>query len=87
MLHTLARQIAVFNPVRLIGFLAQAPFPIRVVLAVVPFEPDHLAVAFEGHDVGRDPVEKPAIVTADDEIGRSGWARKPISHTAFATAS
>src|SRR5437016_8476625 len=52
----LTRQLPVANAVRLIGFLAQPPLPIRFVLAVVPFEPDHLAVAFEPHDVGCDPV-------------------------------
>ena len=62
----LARQFAVANAVRLIGFLAQPLLPIRFVFAVVPFEPDHFAVAFERHDVGRDPVQKPAVVTADD---------------------
>ena len=51
---------------RLIGFLAQPPLPIRFVLAVVPFKPDHLAVAFKRHDVGRDAIQKPAVVTADD---------------------
>ena len=54
--HSLTRQLPVFNPVRLIGFLAEPSFSICVVLAVVPFVPDHLAVAFERHDVGRDPV-------------------------------
>ena len=57
---------------RLIGFLAEPFFSICVVLAVVPFIPDHLAIAFERHDVGRDPVEKPAVVTADD--GAAGEA-------------
>src|SRR5262249_21935713 len=59
-------QFPVANAVRLVGFLAQPLLPIRFVLAVVPFEPDHFAVAFERHHVGRDPVQKPAIVTADD---------------------
>src|SRR5438128_12166082 len=43
----LAGQLAVANTVWLIGFLAQPLLPICFVLAVVPFEPDHLAVAFE----------------------------------------
>src|SRR5437773_9455796 len=62
----LARQFAVANAVWLIGFLAQSLLPVRFILAVVPFEPGDLAVAFERHNVGRDPVQKPAIVTADD---------------------
>src|SRR5512143_1288121 len=59
-------QLAVPNPVRLIGFFAQAFLPIRLVFAVVPLEPDDFAVAFEGQDVRRDAIEEPAIVAADD---------------------
>ena len=62
----LARQFAVANAVRLIGFLAQPLLPIRFIFAVVSFEPDHFTVALERHHVGRDPVQKPAVVTADD---------------------
>src|SRR4029078_4332099 len=62
----LAGQFAVANPVWLIGFLAQPLLPIYFVLAIVPFEPDHLAIAFEGHNMGRDSVKKPVIVAADD---------------------
>src|SRR4026208_132988 len=66
----LAGQFAVANPVRLIGFLAEPLLAVRFILAVVPFEPDHLAFALERHDVGRDPVQKPAIMTADDGAAR-----------------
>src|SRR6185295_16519860 len=68
----LAGQFAVANPVRLIGFLAPSLLPIRFVFAVVPFEPEHFTVAFERHHVGRDPVQKPAVETADD--GAAGEA-------------
>src|SRR5688500_10583551 len=54
----LTRQFPIPYPVRLIGFFAQPLFPIRFILAVVPFEPHYLAVAFEGQHVGGDPVEK-----------------------------
>src|ERR1041384_8577993 len=62
----LAGQFAVANPVWLSGFLAHPFLPVCFVLAVVPFEPDHLAIAFEGQNMGRDSVQKPAIVAADD---------------------
>src|SRR5262245_25832010 len=49
-------QFPVANAVRLISFLAQPLLSIRFVFAVVPFEPDHFAVAFECHYMGRDPI-------------------------------
>src|SRR5207249_3136221 len=42
-----ARQLPVFDPVRLIRRRAEAALPIGFVILIVPFEPHHLAVAFE----------------------------------------
>ena len=42
----------------------------RLVVADVALEPADLAVALEGEDVGRDPVEEPAIVADDDGAAR-----------------
>src|SRR4029434_3658885 len=56
----------VLDPVRLsrrgaAGLLAQGG-----VLLVAALEPRHLAVALEGEDVRRDPVQEPAIVADHD---------------------
>ena len=45
---------------------ADAPATVGFVIAVVALEPDNLAVALEGEDVGGDSVEKPAVVGDDD---------------------
>ena len=42
----------------------------RLVVADVALEEAHLAVALEGEDVGRDPVEEPAVVADDDDAAR-----------------
>src|SRR3546814_15707961 len=42
--------------------VAEPPAPVRFVLRVVALEPLDVAVALEREDVGRDPVEEPAIV-------------------------
>ena len=47
---------------RLVRILAQALFTVSLVFAVVALVGVDLAVAFEGDDVGGDPVEEPAIV-------------------------
>lgn len=49
----------------LIGLFTQTLLSIRFVLTVVSLEPNHLAVTFKGKDVGRNPVEKPAVMAAD----------------------
>src|SRR3954470_1779595 len=41
------RQFSILDPVRLVGLGAKASMPIRLVVLVVAFEPDHLAVALE----------------------------------------
>src|SRR6516165_4916617 len=51
---------------RLIRLGADAAATAGFVIAVVALEPDNLAVALEGEDVGGDAVEKPAVVGDDD---------------------
>src|SRR5437016_9368965 len=57
-----ASQLPVTDPVRLVGFGAEAlPF-VLFVLTVVAVEPNDAAVAFEGEDVRGHAIEKPAVV-------------------------
>src|SRR5712672_3408170 len=60
----------VADAMRLIGLGAQAPVPVSLVIGVIPLEPHDLAVALEGQHVGRDAVEKPAIVRDNDGEAR-----------------
>lgn len=46
----------VFNAVGLVYRNAKAFLPVRLVLGVVPFEPDYFAIALKGKDVGGYPV-------------------------------
>jgi len=41
---------------------AEPTLSIGFVFRIVTVEPNHLAVAFEGENMGRNPIEKPAIV-------------------------
>ena len=66
----LARQLPVLDPVRLVGRGAETGFPVRLVLGIVPVEPDHLALPLEGQDVGGDAVEEPAVMA--DDHGAAG---------------
>ena len=43
---------------------------IDLVVLVVAFEPDHLAVAFERQDVGGDAVQEPAVMGDDHRAAR-----------------
>ena len=47
---------------RLIGIAAFALLKILEVTRIVARKPMHMTIALEGHDMGRDPVEKPAIM-------------------------
>src|SRR3954447_14584532 len=60
--QSLPRQLAILDPVRLIGCGAEAPLPVGLVVLVVALEPHDLAVPLEREHVGRDAVEEPAIV-------------------------
>ena len=51
---------------RLIRVGAEAAVSIDLVVLVIPFEPDHLAVSLEGQHVRRDAIEEPAVVADDD---------------------
>ena len=60
------RQAAVFDPVRLVGVVAEAAFSVGLVLAVIAVEIFHMAVAFEGQDMRRDAIKEPAVMANDD---------------------
>src|SRR5207244_7157890 len=60
----LPRELLIANPVRAIRFLAEPLPPVGLVLAIIAFKPHDLAVSFERQDVGRDAVQKPAVVAA-----------------------
>src|SRR5579863_2108147 len=66
----LARELLVFDPLRNDGVCAQPPHFVFLVVLEIALEPFDIAVAFEGEDVGGDPVEEPAIVA--DDHGATG---------------
>jgi len=45
-----------------VGFSAKPHLVVDFVFRIVAVEPHHFAVAFEGEHVGRDAIEKPAIM-------------------------
>ena len=51
---------------------AQPCAPVGFVRGIVALEPDRAAIAFEREHVGRDPIQKPAIVTDDDNAAGEG---------------
>src|SRR5436309_10632670 len=57
-----AGEFSVPDPVRPVGFGAQTPAAVGLVVLVVALEPDDPAVSLEGQDVGGDAVEEPAVV-------------------------
>ncbi len=59
------RELPVLDPMRPVGLGAQPAVAVGLVVLVVPFEPLHAAVAFEGEHVRGDAVEEPPVV-ADD---------------------
>src|SRR5258708_1345672 len=63
----LPHELAVLDPMGLVGLGAQAAVPVGLVVLVVPLEPDGGAVPLEGEHVRRDPVEEPAVVADDDD--------------------
>src|SRR4029079_16015878 len=63
-------QSPVRDPVRLIGVGALPLLQVLDVRLVVPLVPHDLAVSLEGEDVGRDPVEEPALVRVAERATR-----------------
>ena len=55
-------QFPVFNPVRLIRLNAQSPLAIRFIIGVIALKPQYLRIAFKGQNMGRNPIQKPAIM-------------------------
>src|SRR5574338_1428961 len=64
--RSLPRQLPVLDPVRLVGFGAEAALAVGFVVLVVTLEPHDLTVAFEGEHVRRDAIEEPPVVADDD---------------------
>src|SRR5450830_59044 len=62
----LGRELPVLDPVRAVGLGAEALVAVGLVILVVAFVPDDLAVALEREHVRRDAVEEPAVVADDD---------------------
>ena len=56
------RQVPVFDPMRLVRRSAEARMAIGFVIGIIPFKPNHAALAFEGEDVRRHAIQKPAVV-------------------------
>src|SRR5687767_2030935 len=57
-----SRQRPILDSMRLFRCRAQPLFPIRFILRIIAIKPNDFAVAFECQNMGRDPIEKPAIV-------------------------
>ena len=55
---------------RLVGRGSQTAATVGFVVGIVAGEPHHLRASLEGQDVSSDPVEKPAVVTHDDDAAR-----------------
>src|SRR5580704_6465579 len=60
---------------RLSGVFPFAPLVVLDVFLVVPLEPNDLRVAFESENVGRNPVEEPAVVRDDHGAAGEGHQR------------
>src|SRR6266508_3646991 len=57
-----ARQLSILDPMGSLRAGAKPHFSIGLVFRIVAVKPNNLAVAFEREDMGRDAIEKPAIV-------------------------
>jgi hypothetical protein len=57
----------VLDPARLVRCGAQSGLPVSFIFRIVTVKEDHLALALEGEDMRRDPVEEPPVV-ADDHV-------------------
>src|ERR671924_2036036 len=62
LLDLLSRQLSILNPMRSLGGGAEPHLSIGFVFRIVAVKPNNLAVAFEGENMGCDPIQKPAIV-------------------------
>ncbi len=70
------RELLVLEPVRNDAVEAQSPLLVFLVVGEIALEPLDVAVALEGEDVGRDAVEKPAVVA--DDHGAAGEILKRL---------
>ena len=62
----LAADRLVFDPCWAVRLGAEPPLAVGLIGLVIALEPFDMAVAFEGQDMRRDPVEEPAVVADDD---------------------
>src|SRR5476651_92192 len=62
----LAREFLIFDPVRNFGRDTEPALLVGFVILKIALEPLDMAVALEGEHVGRDAIEKEAIVADDD---------------------
>ena len=58
----LPHQSLILDPMRLVRLRSHPSPAVVFILLVVPFEPNSLALSFEGQDMGRDPIQEPAVV-------------------------
>jgi hypothetical protein len=50
-------QLAVFDPVGLVGGSAEPSFPVGFIIGIIPCKPDYFAISLKGQNMGGDPVE------------------------------
>ncbi len=50
------------NAMGLFRFLAEPAMPVRFIIGIIAFKPQHLAVALEGQDMRGHAVQEPTIV-------------------------
>src|SRR5687768_7051816 len=57
---------------RLLSLRAETTLAVRFIIRVVALEPHHAPLVLEGKHVGRDAIEKPAVVADDHRASREG---------------
>lgn len=62
----LVHQLLILNPMRLLRIFSKSTLPIRLVVRVIPLEPNHVAIAFERENMRGDAIEEPAIMRDHD---------------------
>src|SRR5439155_10929333 len=60
--HSPSRQLSILDPMRSLRGCTKPTLTIGLVFRIVAIKPNRLAVTFEREDMGRDPIQKPAIV-------------------------
>src|SRR5438477_11402921 len=60
----------VLDPVGLICSRTHTRMAVSLIIRIVAFEPFHMAIPFEGQDMGGDTIEEPSIMSDDDGTPR-----------------